>query len=555
MRSFQVAQFISIAYIALFSIAQADDTVLLPTQSDPLTQSAIQLNHTTLHDDNNLWQIIREGATLDEVNTELVRLHETEYAAQKAYLLRVFDRSRPFLFFITKELKERKMPMDIALLPIVESAYRAQATSSKGAAGLWQFMPATGQDYQLNQTWAFDARRDILQSTRAALDLLQNLYRQFKNWPLALAAYNWGPGNVSRAINKARRHGKQPTYENLSMPNETRHYVPRLLAIRNILLTSPKYGLKLEKLPAQPQLAILPLDQDIDVTVAAQLTDMPLSEFQALNASYRLPVLVADKNRTIVVLADRLNTFCNNLNHWGNKPLTSWKVYVPEKTVDVATLAKSFDMQPSELTKMNHLKDATVMAGKPLLVANVQQKSIAPEVPVTITAEQRSQAPVLVEVANTVSQEEVAVSSLDSHVMPAVNTVYQQTGSAPKQSMSSVPVTPALQTKEHVVVKGDTLSSIARHYRLSINHIKAINQLVTNTIKAGQILRIFPITSNLVSDVKQSFSKTSHYTTYTVKKGDTLYGIAHLFGVEMKDIKTPRNTEKLMPGQKLQIMR
>lgn len=139
MRSFQIAQFIGIIYIVLFSTVQADNTdntVSSPIQSDPLTQSAILLNNTTLHDDSNLWQTIREGATLDEVNAELVRLHETQYTAQKAYLLRVFDRSRPFLFFITKELKARKMPMEIALLPIVESAYRAQATSPKGAAGL-----------------------------------------------------------------------------------------------------------------------------------------------------------------------------------------------------------------------------------------------------------------------------------------------------------------------------------------------------------------------------------------------------------------------------------
>lgn len=555
MRSFRVAELIGIIYIALFSIAQADNAVLPPPQPDPLTQSAILLNNTTLHDDNNLWQIIREGATLDEVNAELVRLHETQYAAQKAYLLRVFDRSRPFLFFITKELKARKMPMEIALLPIVESAYRAQATSPKGAAGLWQFMPATGQDYQLNQTWDFDGRRDILQSTQAALDLLQNLYRQFKNWPLALAAYNWGSGNVSRAINKAQRSGKQPIYENLSMPNETRHYVPRLLAIRNILLASPKYGLKLEKLPNQPQLAVLPLDKDMDVTVAAQLTDMPLSEFQALNASYRLPVLVADKNRTIVVSADRLNAFRDNLNHWGNKPLTNWKVYVPEKTVDVATLAKSFDMPPSELTKINHLKDATVTVGKPLLVANVPQKSIAPEAPITTVAQQPYQEPVLVEVANTMTQQDAAVTSLDSNVMPVVNTVYQQTTPATTQSTPAPLQSPTFQTKKHIVIKGDTLSGIARQYHLSVEHIKAINQLVSNTIRFGQILHIFPITSENINDTKQSLPETPHYTIYTVKKGDTLYSIARLFGVAIKNIKTPRNTEKLMPGQKLQIMR
>jgi len=461
--------FFCMVLIALSTAAKANDQVL---PQDALIQSIIQLNTESLHDQDNLWQIIREGTQLKEVNPELVRLHEKQFAEQQAYLLRVFDRSRPFLFLITQALKKRDMPMEIALLPIVESAYLAQATSSKGAAGLWQFMPTTGQDYQLTQTWDYDARRDITQSTEAALRLLQNLHEKFKDWPLALAAYNWGAGNVSRAMLKASQAGKKPTYENLHMPQETRHYVPKLLAIRNILLAAPKYGLKLDKLTNQPLLVSLPLDKEMDLEIAAKLAEMPLQDFKALNASYRLPIFLPNKNRQITLNVDRLAIFNNNLKNWGNQLLAKWKTYTPNSDMSAEILAKSFGMDKDELLRLNHLENSTIIAGKPILVANVEQ-NITP----------------IITVSNRNSYKETT---------PIVEAVDH-----PKKSVQLQ----AAKMQVHLVKQGDTLTYIAKTYCVSVEHLKAINQLLSNHIKIGQILKIDPVTFDAVESMSGTVLK------------------------------------------------
>lgn len=501
--------------VVLSTAAKANDEAV---PQDALMQSIIRLNTESLHDQDNLWQIIREGAQLKEVNSELIRLHEKHFADQQAYLLRVFDRSRPFLFLITKALKKRDMPMEIALLPIVESAYLAQATSPKGAAGLWQFMPTTGQDYQLAQTWDYDARRDIIQSTEAALRLLQNLYGKFKDWPLALAAYNWGAGNVSRAMLKALRAGKKPTYENLHMPQETRHYVPKLLAIRNILLAAPKYGLRLDKLPNQPLLASLPLEKGIDLEVAAKLAEMPLQDFKALNASYRLPIFLPNKDRQITFNIDRLAIFNNNLKKLGNQSLTKWKTYTPNGDINAEILAKSFGMDKDELLRLNHLENPTIVAGKTILVANVEQ-NITP----------------IITVSNRNSYEET------TNIVEAFD--------HPKKSVQFQ----AAKMQVHHVKQGDTLTYIAKIYRVSVEHLKAINQLLSNNIKIGQILKIDPMILEGIESTNGTVLKQKDIH-YVIKKGDTLYGIARLFGVHQNNITIiGNNSNQLIPGQKLII--
>lgn len=536
-------------FVLIFLSAAAianNETVWIP--QDELMQSIVKLNTESLNDPDNLWQIIREDIQLKEVNSELVRLHEKQFFAQQDYLLRVFDRSRPLLFLITKELKKRNMPMEIALLPIVESAYLAQATSPKGAKGLWQFMPATGQDYQLTQTWDYDARCDITQSTEAALNFLQNLHEKFNDWSLALAAYNWGPGNLSRAIRKALHDGKKPTYENLHMPNETRHYVPKLLAIRNILLAAPKYGLKLDKLPNKPLIVSVPLEQAMDIEVAAQLAEMPLQEFKALNSSYLLPVFLPNKDRQITLNADRLAIFSNNLKNWGNQSLTKWKPYIPTSDLNAELLAKSFGMDKDELIRLNHLKNSSIVAGKPILVANVKQKTIAiPEKNVT-----QNTAPIIA-VSNKNPSEETAniIEAVDHYTIPAAQSSDKNIASI------SAPILPRVAKMQvHHVKQGDTLTYIAKIYRVSVEHLRVINQLLSNKIKIGQTLKIDPVLLDDTESTGDKILTTQQDIYYVIKKGDTLYGVAHSFGVHQNSITvTGNNSNKLIPGQKLVIHR
>jgi membrane-bound lytic murein transglycosylase D len=180
----------------------------------------------------DLWARIRRGFAMPNLDTELVRSQEQWYASRPDYIQRMTDRSRKYLFHIVEELERRNMPTELALLPFIESAFNPQAVSSARAAGMWQFMPATGKHYSLKQNVFRDDRRSVLESTRAALDYLQKLHGMFGDWHLALAAYNWGEGSVSRAIARNQRAGLGTSYLHLNMPNETRNYVPKLQAVR-----------------------------------------------------------------------------------------------------------------------------------------------------------------------------------------------------------------------------------------------------------------------------------------------------------------------------------
>jgi membrane-bound lytic murein transglycosylase D len=221
------------------SLAHADSGAFRQSVGVDEAQAAgldmMLLNSSLLRNGDNVWERAREGFQLPEVNADIVRKQERLYSSKPEYFKRILDRSHKYLFHIMNEVERRGMPTEIAFLPVVESAFVPTANSPVGAAGLWQFMPATGRHYGLEQTWWYDGRRDIMEATRAALDYLQNLYAQFGDWNLALAAYNWGEGNLARAIARAQAAGLEPTYENIKMPNETRNYAPKLIAVRNIL--------------------------------------------------------------------------------------------------------------------------------------------------------------------------------------------------------------------------------------------------------------------------------------------------------------------------------
>ncbi|HEX7053533.1 MAG TPA: transglycosylase SLT domain-containing protein [Burkholderiales bacterium] len=301
----------------------------------------------------DLWQRVRQGFAMPDLEGPLVREKTAYYRARPEYLQRVFDRSRRYLFHIVEELEKRGMPTEIALLPMVESAFNPMAYSRAHASGLWQFIPGTGKRWELQQNWWYDGRRDILDSTNAALDYLQYLYEMHGDWQLALASYNWGEGAVARAIARNRSAGKPADFAHLPMPLETRHYLPKLQALKNIILEPAAHGVALEPIPNQPYFATVTKLRDIDVQLAARLAEMPVEEFIALNPGFSRPLIRASVTPRIVLPADRIDVFHENLEKLDEKSLVSWKSYTPRRGESFESIARKHGLTVAQLKEVN----------------------------------------------------------------------------------------------------------------------------------------------------------------------------------------------------------
>ena len=316
----------------------------------------------------DLWARVRGGFAMAELDNELVRKWEQYYAQRPDYVQRMTSRGSRYLFHIVEELERRQLPTDLALLPFIESAFDPQALSVARAAGMWQFMPGTGRDFELKQNLFRDDRRDILASTRAALDYLQRLYGQFNDWHLALAAYNWGQGNVQKALARGTRTGQPPAYDNLRMPDETRNYVPKLQAIKNIISRPEAFGLVLPPLENHPYFITVAIERDIDVALVARLSGLTLEQFQQLNPQLNKPVILAAGTPQVLLPYDSANQFVSGLAHHRG-PLASWTAWVAPRTLKPADAARQVGMTEDQLRDINRIPvRMLVKAGSTLLV-------------------------------------------------------------------------------------------------------------------------------------------------------------------------------------------
>jgi membrane-bound lytic murein transglycosylase D len=340
----------------------------------------------------DLWQRIRQGFAVPDIEGPLVREQMAYYAARPDYLQRVFDRSRLYLYHIVDELEKRGMPTELALLPMVESAFNPMAYSRAHASGLWQFIPGTGRRFELQQNWWYDGRRDIVDSTNAALDYLAFLYDMHGDWQLALASYNWGEGAVARAMAKNRAAGQPTDYSHLSMPLETRHYLPKLQALKNIILNPEPLGIVLEPIPNQPYFATYTKLRDIDVQLAAKLAEMPVDEFIALNPGFSRPLIRASMTPRIVLPADKIDVFHENLEKLDEQSLVSWKSYAPRRGENFESIAKKHGMTVAQLKEVNGVPARTRAVPRLMVVpvsshaaAGMEKLPImyAPPIPVT----------------------------------------------------------------------------------------------------------------------------------------------------------------------------
>ena len=340
-------------------------TGLRPLAKDQAHQDPIA--HLSLPHD--LWERIRRGFAMPDLETDLVEDRVQWYASRPDYLLRMTERSRKYLYHIVEELERRNMPTELALLPFIESAFNPQAVSSAKAMGMWQFMPRTGKDFDLKQNVFRDDRRDVLASTRAALDYLQRLYGMFGDWHLALAAYNWGEGNVGKAIARNQRSGLGSAYTDLNMPMETRFYVPKLQAIKNLVARPDSYNVKLPDIHNHPYFQSVPLPRDMDVTVAAKLADISVDDFKSLNPSANRPVLLAAGTPQILLPWDNAEIFQQNYETFAGGQLASWTAWVAPATLKVAEAARRAGVPEEEFRRINNIPPRMLIkSGSALLV-------------------------------------------------------------------------------------------------------------------------------------------------------------------------------------------
>ena len=318
----------------------------------------------------DIWVRIRQGFAMPDLENDLVKDREEWYAARPDYMVRMTERSRKYLFHIVEELERRNMPTELALLPFIESAFNPEAVSSAKAAGMWQFMPATGKYFDLKQNIFRDERRGVVESTRAALDYLQKLYGMFGDWHLALAAYNWGEGSVSRALAKNKAAGLGLTYSDLNMPNETRYYVPKLQAVKNIIAHPENFNARLPYIQNHPYFKSVSIARDIDVKLAANFAGISLEDFKSLNPSMSRPVILAAGTPEVLLPWDNAERFSRRLEEHANKQLATWTAWTVPKTMKASEASKMLNMTESELRSVNAIPSGMqVKQGSTLLVA------------------------------------------------------------------------------------------------------------------------------------------------------------------------------------------
>ncbi|MGY8524087.1 transglycosylase SLT domain-containing protein [Paracidovorax citrulli] len=410
-------------------------------ESEPLDVDKGELDWALAGQSQDIWVRIRRGFGMPDLEGTLVEDRTQWYAARPDYMERMIGRSSKYLYHIVAELERRNMPTELALLPFVESAFNPEAVSSAKAAGMWQFIPSTGKSFNLKQNLFRDERRDVLASTEAALDYLSKLHDMFGDWHLALAAYNWGEGAVSRAIARNEARGLPTDYASLSMPNETRYYVPKLQAVKNIVGNPSIYGVNLPSIPDHPYFVTVTTSRDIDVSLAAKLANMPVEEFRALNPSFNKPVILGASNPQILLPFDNAERFQYNLNTYRGG-LSSWTAVTVDGRERIESLAARLNVDPETLREVNRIpKGMRLKPGSTVMIPR-----------------------------SGVHTEDISAKIADSAILA---------------------MEPDRPESRRIVVragKRDTIASIARQHGVTVSQVRAWNRLSGSKLVSGQTL-------------------------------------------------------------------
>jgi membrane-bound lytic murein transglycosylase D len=465
----------------------------------------------------DIWTRIRDGFTLEIIDSKRVKRNLEWFAGHPAYLERVVDRATPYMHLIVDELQSRGMPTEIALLPVVESAFQPFAYSHGRAAGLWQFVPGTGRRFGLRQTWWYDGRRDIAEGTRAALDYLQYLHKHFKgDWLLALAAYNSGEGTVARAIRRNKRRGKPTDYWSLNLPRETEGYVPKLLAISALVANPPAYGVLLDSIPNEPYLTTVEVGSQIDLDLAAELAGISLEEIYLYNPGFNRWATDPKGPHRLLVPIENAELFAENLAQYPDKQRIKWVRHRVRSGEVLGTLADKYHTTVSMLRSVNRLRSNRLRVGQRLTVP-------------------------------------VARTSLRRYSLSAG----QRLAAVKSRSRDGV-------KQEYRVQEGDTLWDIARKYEVGVRQLAKWNGMAPrDPLLPGTKLVIWTRNQEKVSAINPAnfvhpfADDTTRRIGYIVRRGDSLARISQRFRVSINSLKRwnkKLNRNKyLQPGQRITL--
>jgi membrane-bound lytic murein transglycosylase D len=420
---------------------------------------------------------------------------------------RVTERAKRYGWHIQQQLKQRNMPAEIALLPIVESAYDPFAYSHGRAAGLWQFVPATGKHFGLKQDWWYDGRRDILDSTAAALDFLQHLNRRFKgDWLLALAAYNSGEGTVAKAQRKNRRKGKPVGFWDLELPQETRDYVPKLIALKQLVEAPAAYGIALETVPNRPFFEVVDTGAQIDLAVAADLAGIELDTLYRLNPGFNQWATSPDGPHRLLIPVDQADSFRQAVIELAPEKRLQWIRHKVKKGETLSHISRHYHTTVEALKTANNLSNSSIRVGKYLMVP-------------------------------------ISSQGQDSYRLSARQRLKRKQNSTRKGYKT-----------QHRVGNGDTFWDLSKQYKVSVRKLAAWNGMAPgDPLRVGQKLVVWVNQPSSATHHPGSQARTIHYT---VRKGDSLARISSRFKVTVTDLRKWNALHKgryLQPGQRLKL--
>lgn len=454
----------------------------------------------------NLWQRVSGQLRFSFEDNKRIAAQRNWYLKHPNYMHRVAMRAKPFLHLIVEKMEQQNMPLDLVLLPIVESAFDPFAYSHGRAAGMWQFIPSTGKRFGMKQTWWYDGRRDVMASTQGAIDYLNYLVNMFDgNWLHALAAYNSGEGRVQKAIRKNKRMGKPTDFWALDLPRETRAYVPKLLALADILHNSEKYSFDWPTIDNIPLTQEVSVGSQIDLALAADMAGLTVKELHALNPGYNRWATDPNGPYNLLIPIDKAEKFSTELAKTDSSERLNWVRHKVKSGDSLLKLAKQYHTTTDIISKVNELKSNMIIAGDHLIIP-------------------------------------VALKSLDSYSLS------QDQRLAKTQSKKS-----GAYKLNHTVKSGDTFWDLSREYKVNLRQLAKWNGMApTDTLRPGKTLVVW------VNDATkgQREDAVMRTLTYTVRSGDSLARIAGKFKVKISDIQKwnqTKLTKYLQPGQKLKI--
>ncbi len=478
-----------------------------PTERAPQNDTPNNLPATASPDHPaDLWTRIRKGFALPEAGEQpLVRQEIAYFTGRQDYVDRVAKRARPYLSYIVQALEQRGMPTEIALLPIVESAFRPFAYSAGQAAGIWQFIPTTAEYYGLQQNWWYDGRRDVIAATQAALDYLQRLDELFAgDWLLAIAAYNAGEGTVLRAVKRNAAQGQRTDFWHLDLPLETETYVPRLLALRSLIATPLAYGLRLPTISDELPIAVVEIRSQIDLALAAQLAGLSVADLYQLNPGYNRWATAPDGPHRLVLPVDRVGRFKQGLAAIPSEERVHWRRHRVVRGDTLSGLAQRYHTTPAVLKAINGLRNNRIRTGSHLLIPLNRRSARA------------------------------AAAALNSNGQRASNR-------------------PTIYT----IQRGDSLWGIAQAHQTTVSQLCRLNQIAPDSaLHPGQTLVLGKARSSAAALANMQHSEAIQLVRYTVQRGDSLYQIAQRFKVTVGELRHWNDLPKgqfLQPGQRLQL--